>query len=292
MSVRIVLLEYVCPTLGAILGNIMFAAPVKDVRAAVKKGTLGNLNPTPWAFMTGNCAGWVAYSYLTSNLFVFFGNAPALILSLWLNMCAVKLQYHENLVEIVSSKHDPTNTNVNLNADPETNLETTTNITTYQNQKENEDITKHGRDKTSKTTSILHSLLETTQQTKVMWMIFIWVIVISIVSLLPSLDANQKQFIIGIIVNVNLLFFYGAPLSTIHAVLSTRNSSSIHIPTAITNTANGTFWGAYGLSVWDPFIFVPNLLGALLGAFQIVFLCIFPKGESSKANNNTTKEES
>jgi len=34
------------------------SAPVKDVRAAVGNGTLGVLNPTPWAVMTGNCIGW------------------------------------------------------------------------------------------------------------------------------------------------------------------------------------------------------------------------------------------
>ena len=64
-------------------------------------GSLGNLNPTPWAFMTGNsdricivfsitwsisnflikimtgnCIGWIAYSYITLDLFVFFANAP------------------------------------------------------------------------------------------------------------------------------------------------------------------------------------------------------------------------
>ena len=40
------------------------AAPFKDVCRAVSCGTLGSLNPTPWAAMTGNCCGWVAYSYL------------------------------------------------------------------------------------------------------------------------------------------------------------------------------------------------------------------------------------
>ena len=39
-------------------------APVKAVQDAVKRGHLGDLNPTPWAFMTGNCLGWVAYSFL------------------------------------------------------------------------------------------------------------------------------------------------------------------------------------------------------------------------------------
>ena len=48
-------------------------APIKDVQSAVKEGTLGPLNPTPWAVMTGNCIGWIVYSYLiqVSNVSLF-----------------------------------------------------------------------------------------------------------------------------------------------------------------------------------------------------------------------------
>jgi hypothetical protein len=85
-----IILEYVCPGLGCIVAYVMFMgawflfsvktrnhfhafvpqqslvvliehciiAPVKDVRKAVGNGTLGVLNPTPWAVMTGNCVGW------------------------------------------------------------------------------------------------------------------------------------------------------------------------------------------------------------------------------------------
>lgn len=61
-----IVLKIVCPALGAVVANIMFFAPFQDARQAVKRAHLGDLNPTPWAFMTGNCLGWVAYSFLTS----------------------------------------------------------------------------------------------------------------------------------------------------------------------------------------------------------------------------------
>lgn len=69
----------------------MWAAPFLDVRRASREGRLGDLNPTPWAIMLGNCIGWVIYSFLIHNLFVFFGNAFGLILSVWLNLQAVKV---------------------------------------------------------------------------------------------------------------------------------------------------------------------------------------------------------
>lgn len=43
---------------------IHFTAPLKDVHRAVQNGSLGHLNPTPWAVMTGNTLGWITYSYL------------------------------------------------------------------------------------------------------------------------------------------------------------------------------------------------------------------------------------
>jgi hypothetical protein len=64
LSTREILLEYISPLLGAIFANMMFFAPMKDVRRAVQKGGLGHLNPTPWAVMTGNTLGWLTYSYL------------------------------------------------------------------------------------------------------------------------------------------------------------------------------------------------------------------------------------
>ena len=54
---------------------ILLTAPIKDVQSAVKEGTLGPLNPTPWAVMTGNCIGWIVYSYLiqvSNNVSSFF----------------------------------------------------------------------------------------------------------------------------------------------------------------------------------------------------------------------------
>jgi solute carrier family 50 protein (sugar transporter) len=54
----------------------------------------------------------------------------------------------------------------------------------------------------------------------------------------------------------------------------------------ITNTLNGIFWTAYGLAILDPFIYVPNGLGAVLGAVQILLCVIFPRRKKP-----TSKEE-
>ena len=58
---------------GTMLANLMFSAPYKDIQIAIQqRGHLGDLNPTPWAFMLGNCCGWVTYSFLKENYWIFF----------------------------------------------------------------------------------------------------------------------------------------------------------------------------------------------------------------------------
>jgi solute carrier family 50 protein (sugar transporter) len=72
---------------------MMFGAPIADLRRALIKGSLGPLNPLPFSMMTGNCIGWCAYAYYTHDPFVLAANLPGLLISLWLNFGAIKLQY-------------------------------------------------------------------------------------------------------------------------------------------------------------------------------------------------------
>lgn len=53
-----IIFNYIFPWGGVIIANFMYSAPFKDVRDASMTGDLGNLNPLPWAFMSGNTYGW------------------------------------------------------------------------------------------------------------------------------------------------------------------------------------------------------------------------------------------
>jgi len=118
---------------------------------------------------------------------------------------------------------------------------------------------------------------EAPHERAVMIISIIWVFCIALISFGSGFSQSTKEWIVGILVNLNLVFFYGAPLSTIWKVLRTRNSASIHTLTMITNTANGTFWGLYGLAILDFFMAVPNLLGTALGVIQLFLVMTFPR---------------
>ena len=77
--------------------------------------------------------------------------------------------------------------------------------------------------------------------------------------------------------NGTLLFFYMSPLSSLFEVLRKHDSSSIVLPLAAMNTINGGLWCMYGLTLRDAFIWVPNGVGAALGAIQLTLRFMFPR---------------
>jgi solute carrier family 50 protein (sugar transporter) len=62
------------------------------------------------------------------------------------------------------------------------------------------------------------------------WLIVVltfWTFVLSVVGFAP-LTQEEREGIVGLTVNMNLVVFYGAPLGTIVKVFESKNSVSIH----------------------------------------------------------------
>lgn len=335
-AVKIVL-EYVCPSLGLVMANLMWLAPFRDLQDAVAKGEgLGDLNPTPWAFMLGNCLGWSSYGVLISNWFVFWANYPGFLLSCWLNLGAVKLLYsshhqeeaRKSLVEYLSSTRnsiqqlqddngggleqesflsrdeevengitDPTKTptipDVDLgNGTTATNESSPSSTSTQDNVAT--DWAKIVWGVTSQKTPA-----KTPHERLVIGIVIVWTVVLSAIGFYKHYASlgdvgtataeNVAQSIVGYVVNINLVFFYGAPLSEIQTVLTTRRSNALHFPTMTMNTLNAIFWTAYAIAVNDPFIYVPNGLGVILGTIQFFLWMVFPK-TTEESNQLPTTE--
>eukprot|EP00956_Cyclotella_meneghiniana_P008896 scaffold12186_cov61-Cyclotella_meneghiniana.AAC.1 len=124
-SIEEIVVTQVCPIIGAILSNLAFAAPITSLKSAVKIGSLGSLNPTPWAFMLGNTLGWIAYAFITGNIYVFMANVFGLIFSIYLNIGAMKLQYYDEVRKIkpliqlaVAEESRPEGSGVDAEASP------------------------------------------------------------------------------------------------------------------------------------------------------------------------------
>ena len=275
LPASVIILEYVCPCLGMIMGNVMFLAPRRDVKTAVERGSLGDLNPTPWAFMLGNCCGWVIYSYILQNYFIFFANAPGFVLSVYYCLSAVKLQYQDHRAREMRQSFVHF-----LESSRSSSIQTESSHP--QQQQQQQQLLNDGAVWQKKAKDLATVVLQvTSQQTPapagheklVMAMVLLWLCVISTICFANKWDSpSTNQMVVGIIVNLNLAFFYAAPLFTIFRVLKTRNSVSIHVRTMVTNTLNGSFWTAYGLAVRGSFYLGTQWTRSDIGSHSVLFV--------------------
>jgi solute carrier family 50 protein (sugar transporter) len=196
--------------------------------------------------MSGNCLGWLAYAYYSGDPFILASNVPGILVSTWLNLGASKLQYHEMMQE--------------------------------QNGVSESDS---GHEEEGAASNVKHFLNWTSQDTIWIRILTLWVLILVCVGWTPFLpDHSERKHVIGLLVNINLLFFYAAPLQTVATVIQTKSSDSIHIPTVILNCTNAAFWAAYGIAVNNIVVYGPNGIGLLLGLVQSLLCCCYEKGAS------------
>ena len=312
----VIILQYVCPGLGAVLSNLMCLSPVKDVHLAVKQETLGDMNPTPWIFMFGQSLGWVAYGIVHQDLWLFFSDSLGLIIGFWLNLSAIKLLYKEGhsnqnkkQIPIFTGGGDEESPvfnksllKGNLNDQGEVNEtkktrrtvpafyevleedsddEEDVNITqrtipVYEDEEEGVLTMKKRESNTKNQKSKIRQSLSC-HESKFILVATLWFIGISIVNLVPSITKEGREMTVAMMASFNLVLFYSAPLSTISKVWRERDSSSIHALTMIANTVNASFWAAYGYAISEWSIIIPNGLGCFFGFIQIILCTFIPR---------------
>ena len=72
----------VCPSLGVVLSNALYFAPLPATLAAAKAGSLGDLNPLPSSLMVLATISWVCYGLSVSNPYIVASNVPGAIVAL------------------------------------------------------------------------------------------------------------------------------------------------------------------------------------------------------------------
>ena len=155
-----------------------------------------------------------------------------MLVSVWLNMGAAKLQYHDVRQSLSTQENTP---------------------------------------------NAVRSLALVPQEVLLLRILFFWFVVLIGVGWV-GLSFHRQVTAIGIIVNINLLFFYAAPLQTIQRVISEGSSGSIHRPMMRMNWLNTSFWTLYGFVARnDPIIYGPNAIGLVFGLIQGVLCCIYPR---------------
>lgn len=95
-------------------------------------------------------------------------------------------------------------------------------------------------------------------------------IIAGIILTRSSTQRNDASLVVGIICDIASISYYAAPLSTLVTVIRKHDSSSLNLPTIILNTVNNLMWSIYGLiALNNPLVWVPSVIGFLLGGLQI-----------------------
>ncbi|CAL5222957.1 g5398 [Coccomyxa viridis] len=79
-----VLTSWIVPSLGCFLSIVRHFIATGEVLAVRSGQHLGDLNPLPFAATILNCSGWVVYTVLVRNWFVFISDVPGLLCSIWM----------------------------------------------------------------------------------------------------------------------------------------------------------------------------------------------------------------
>ncbi|CAB9513761.1 Sugar transporter SWEET1 [Seminavis robusta] len=259
----------------------MFAAPINDMREALAAGTGGDLNFFPFAMMTGNTIGWLAYGYFTQDPFIISSNLPGFILSLWLNMGAAKIQYMEMKEKQTTTVAERNQVMQRWDAD-RVSEDTEENMARQRRRRQSTvgEEEEDGLFLTNETAASIEYLQMTPQETLLLRVLVFWACIITYTSwLYPS--SGDPANMVGVIVNINLVVFYAAPLKSIQTVVTERNSASIHYETMVMNWVNTTFWCLYGMARRDVVILLPNATGLMLGIAQGVLCLLYPRQPNS-----------
>ena len=223
--------------------------------------------------------------------FLIASNIPGFLTSLWLNFGAAKLQYlhaledhaemeqiaaqeaaeaalsqHDAALARASSSHNHTDDHNDDDREIAVELEEPLLMA---------DESSVASSRMEEEGSVFAKFTMVPQERNLSRVLLFWAAIILFCRFGAPNRADAKT-LVGLVVNVNLVFFYGAPLQTMRTVVTTGNSASIHRPTLYMNWACSSFWTLYGVTQLDPVILFPNAIGLSLGVAQGILAAMYP----------------
>lgn len=88
------------------------------------------------------------------------------------------------------------------------------------------------------------------------------------------------------------VIMYASPLTVMRMVIKTKSVKFMPFYLSLANFANGVCWLAYATIKFDPWVAVPNGLGALLGGLQLIIYAMYYKSsEAQKREEERRKAE-
>ncbi|KAG8069126.1 hypothetical protein GUJ93_ZPchr0005g15559 [Zizania palustris] len=107
--------------------------------------------------------------------------------------------------------------------------------------------------------------------------------------LLGTHDYDQRSLIVGCICVFFGTLMYAAPLTIMKQVITTKSVEYMPFTLSLVGFMNGICWTIYALIRFDIFIMIPNCMGTLLGAAQLIlYFCYY--GSTPKVGDENSLE--
>ncbi|KAJ9549790.1 hypothetical protein OSB04_022333 [Centaurea solstitialis] len=100
-----------------------------------------------------------------------------------------------------------------------------------------------------------------------------------------------RSAIIGSICIAGNISMYASPLSVMKMVIKTKSVEYMPFLLSLFCFANGVCWFSYGLIRFDPFVVVPNGIGALFALAQLILYAMFYKSTQRILAERRAKNE-
>uniref|UniRef100_A0A7N0ZY15 Bidirectional sugar transporter SWEET n=1 Tax=Kalanchoe fedtschenkoi TaxID=63787 RepID=A0A7N0ZY15_KALFE len=86
---------------------------------------------------------------------------------------------------------------------------------------------------------------------------------------------KNRSLVIGLVCIVFNIIMYASPLTVMKRVITTKSVKYMPFLLSLANFLNGIVWVIYAALKFDPYILVPNGLGALSGLVQLILYAIY-----------------
>ncbi|KVH98957.1 SWEET sugar transporter [Cynara cardunculus var. scolymus] len=88
---------------------------------------------------------------------------------------------------------------------------------------------------------------------------------------------DARSMVVGLLCVIVNIIMYTAPLTVMKTVIKTKSVRYMPICLSFGNLLNGSIWVVYAALEFDPFIMIPNVIGAISGIIQIALYVKYKK---------------
>lgn len=102
--------------------------------------------------------------------------------------------------------------------------------------------------------------------------------IVAVITILCFHTTQRRTLFVGILCVIFCLGMYASPLTIMGKVIKTKSVKYMPFWLSVGNFTNGVIWTVYAFLPLDPWILIPNGLGAISGAAQLVlYACYYKK---------------